>query len=159
MNSIQTAELDAKNRAAVYLRDAQKQADEAQDAAAKQHSTEFQQLLWMKNLDHQHALEMRDAERRAAIELKTLELERVQPLAAGNSQPHTEPFWQSRWFLTLLTVAVPVALPFLFRFARRSRRQVKRNFYRQWRRKNRRPTRIIYAGRHRRHPWRARRWI
>lgn len=63
-------ELDSRNRAAKYILDAQQQLQQKDQQGIQQKSGEFQQLLWIKNLDHQYQMEQREAEHRHTLELE-----------------------------------------------------------------------------------------
>lgn len=129
--SPQTAELDARNRAASYVRDAQQQVEQNEQAISKQQASDFQQMLWLKNLDqsqarelqtlaHMHTMALRSADHEAALELEaakhqaTLELRRLelehavglQGVRLADQVPET-PFWQSKLFQTVLVVSLP----------------------------------------------------
>ena len=128
-----TLELDAKNRAANYLHHAQEAEQQHQQQIAQHQSAEFQQLLWLKSLEqsharellsaeHRQALELEERKHRAAIELRQFEIAQQRTPLRGldaPEKPKTENFWESKLFITLLTISVPIILTFLLREDRR----------------------------------------
>ena len=95
LSNQRASEMDARNRAAAYTQHAQQENDQKQQLVAERHATDFQQMLWMKNLDQTsarelqaqsqaHEMAIRSADHRAAIELEAqkrqtaLELRRLE---------------------------------------------------------------------------------
>ena len=126
-SSQQTAEMDARNRAAAYTREANYEATQREQAIAQQRTSDLQQMLWFKSLDQTHArdlqaqlqaheMALRNADYRAAVELEmrkgqnALELRRLELQRGGlkgdtkaQEQSHTT-FWHSKIFETILLV-------------------------------------------------------
>ena len=126
----QTAELDVRNRAVGYMRDAQQQLAVQEQQQSQKQASEFQQMLWLKHFDQSHAIQLRDLEHRhaleleerkqnAALELRRLELEnqrRNQGMGAlEKTAEQRKSFWQSKLFFFMLTIALPLILPPLIR--------------------------------------------
>ncbi len=119
-----TAELDATNRAAKYFRDAQEQGAQAKELEAQARSTDFQQMLLLKNIDQAHAMDRLSAEQRhemsmenkrsrAALDLRKLELERQGSGLSGTGT--ATGLLDSKWLLPLVIAALPFVIPPLIR--------------------------------------------
>jgi hypothetical protein len=130
-----SSDLDARNRAATYQRDAQEETAKAQDAVAQKNASEFERIVWLKHLDHSHELQMRMEDRRAAMELKRLELEqRATPL--NGTEALAPSIWNSKLLLAFLAT-IPVVVPLIYQLCRRREHRRKKLWFRQ------RPVRFV----------------
>jgi hypothetical protein len=147
-----TAESDARNRAALYMRDAASHADHVEQGLAAQRQSDFQQIIWLRDLDyrqandqrtaeHKHAIELEDRKRLAAMELRKLELEQGQ--LRGNPARRESSFWSSKLFLVVLTISLPLIIPALIRALSRPPAPVSRTpkYFRRRRYFRRKPSR------------------
>ncbi|MEI6232638.1 MAG: hypothetical protein WCT04_06275 [Planctomycetota bacterium] len=129
-------EMDVRNRAAAYTQQAQQESEIKQQAITQQHATDFQQMLWIKNLDqtsardlqaqlqahemalrsadHRAAIELEAQKRQTALELKRLEIEASKGLrgtASTASKSAPASFWDSDLLKSIIMVSLPIIIP------------------------------------------------
>jgi len=129
-------EMDARNRAAAYTAQAQQEAEQKQHAIVDRNATDFQQMLWLKNLDqtsarelqaqaqahemalrsaeHRAAIELEAQKRQTAIELRRLEIESARGMKGIATAPNKvaeKSIWQSDLMKTIIAISIPIILP------------------------------------------------
>jgi len=128
-------ELDARNRATNYLHQAMEDRErQGRDEQSRQ-STDFQQMLWIKNLDHSHALEARNSEHRHAMEMEEKrqraafeirQLEQLNAPKAGGVQGPSTGSWMTKTLLAVCAIVLPLVIPLLFQTVLRKTSRMKR---------------------------------
>ena len=122
---------------------------------------ELDRMLLLKNLDqshemqmaqerHRQALELENRKQQAAIELRKLDLDRQNNLnglpAPTKATERHESFWQSKLFLTLLTISLPIILTALLRHRPNDNQPARRFNFRRGRRRRPFPFRKLHPG-------------